>query len=113
MSLHAYVDVYVLCVCIVNHGHGYTTHALAGMSIFTKKKLSENPILQNTNRLSLQRSNDKHTNMVTKMEEDALRNKNSNRHISKGNRMGSRRRYKKIWFVTKMIYAWELLMKMN
>ena len=25
MILHAYVDVYVLCVCIVNHGHGYTT----------------------------------------------------------------------------------------
>ena len=23
--LHAYVDVYVLCVCIVGHGHGYTT----------------------------------------------------------------------------------------
>ena len=23
MILHAYVDVYVLCVCIVNHGHGY------------------------------------------------------------------------------------------
>ena len=27
MILHAYVDVYVLCVCIVDHGHGgdYTT----------------------------------------------------------------------------------------
>ena len=25
MILHAYVDVYVLCVCIVNRGHGYTT----------------------------------------------------------------------------------------
>ena len=30
MILHAHVDVYVLCVCIVNHGHdhGYTTHVL-------------------------------------------------------------------------------------
>ena len=25
MILHAYVDVYVLCVCIVGHGCGYTT----------------------------------------------------------------------------------------
>ena len=25
MILHAYVDVYVLCVCIVIVGHGYTT----------------------------------------------------------------------------------------
>ena len=28
MILHAYVDVYVLCVCIVGHGHGYTTHPM-------------------------------------------------------------------------------------
>ena len=27
MILHAYVDVYVLWVCRVNHGHGYTTQA--------------------------------------------------------------------------------------
>ena len=26
MTLHAYVDVYVLCVCIVNHGHGYAAN---------------------------------------------------------------------------------------
>ena len=26
--MHAYVDVYVLCVCIVGHGHGYTTLVL-------------------------------------------------------------------------------------
>ena len=25
MILHAYVDVYALCVCIVGYGHGYTT----------------------------------------------------------------------------------------
>ena len=25
MILHAYVDVYVLCVSIVDPGHGYTT----------------------------------------------------------------------------------------
>ena len=25
MILHAYVDVYVLCVCIVGNGLGYTT----------------------------------------------------------------------------------------
>ena len=25
MILHAYVDVYVLCVCIVGHGGDYTT----------------------------------------------------------------------------------------
>ena len=27
MILHAYVDVYVLCVCVVGHGHGYKTDA--------------------------------------------------------------------------------------
>ena len=25
MILHVYVDVYVLCVCIVGHGYSYTT----------------------------------------------------------------------------------------
>ena len=30
MTLHAYVDVYVLCVCIVSHGHDGDYTTLAG-----------------------------------------------------------------------------------
>ena len=40
MILHAYVDVYVLCVCIVSHGHGYTTQR----KVRNPKKHNEKPL---------------------------------------------------------------------
>ena len=39
MILHAYVDVYVLCVCIV--GHGYTTDQHCNNPFFFVYKFSE------------------------------------------------------------------------
>ena len=38
MILHAYVDVYVLCVCINGHGYEYTTYLCAELvhNLFTK-----------------------------------------------------------------------------
>ena len=44
MILHAHVDVYVLCVCIVNHGHGYTTErAIPYKGTWGTHALARNP----------------------------------------------------------------------
>ena len=41
MILHAYVDVYVLCVCIVGHGYGYTTTAKIDMPLKKETKVNQ------------------------------------------------------------------------
>ena len=37
MILHAYVDVYVLCVCIVGHGYTTTTRVINHFLFFPQK----------------------------------------------------------------------------
>ena len=45
MILHAYVDVYVLCVCIV--GHGYTTSLPKRMYVYDiKQSDGEDPVMK-------------------------------------------------------------------
>ena len=75
------------------------------MSVLTKIDLKtaycQIPIDNN-----FKRSNDdKYVDRVAEIEKNAICNKNSKCHISKNHRTGSRRRYKKIWFVTKTIHA--------